>query len=318
MTMISYTHKPHLLPVIRFLIKSLILTSAGCAHRAEPVPVTTTGVQEPVKTPTKHEETGEIVRSVEELKIALTIDPDNKTTREELNRLVVKHETEAEAHFRAGTALSESNPQMARKEFLEAIRLRSNYPEALNALRDLHLASVKSVLQARLKKEAAIAAARSKGKHASGDDDTYPEDYSLETAVSAFEAGKYVTAIKEFEKMNAEYPNDPDIQAYLERSWYNSGVGHFNKKDYRKALAAFSKVRKGFERVEEYSLTCRQNLKGMIHDYFAAGVKSYNENKFQEAVNKMKIVLEIDPDHKQAKEYMENARKQLKTRKKQK
>ena len=321
MTMIVTTYKPHLSSVMRVLVTCLFLAPAGCAHilepAPEPVPATRTDVQKLITTSKKYEETGDVGRSLEELKIALTIDPGNKNVQEELKRLVAKHETEAEAHFRAGTELRESNPLKARKEFLAAIRLRSNYPEALTALRELQLASMESMLQTRLRKQAVIAAAKSQDKHAAAEDeDTYPDEYSLETAVSAFEAGDYATAIREFEKMKAGYPNDPDILAYLERSWYNSGVVHFNKKDYRKALAAFSNVRKGFERVDEYTLTCRQNLKGMINDYFAAGVKSYNENKFQDAVNKMKTVLDIDPGHKQAKEYMEKARKQLKRRKK--
>lgn len=317
MTMLFTTNKPQPSHLIRVLMTCLLLTSSGCAHVSEPAPTTKTEVQEQITTETKHEETSDVVRSVEELKIALTIDPENKRFRAELNRLIANQKTEAEAHFRAGTALRESNPLKARKEYLAALRLRSDYPEVVTALREIHLAAMESKLQARLKKEATIAAAKSQGKHhaATEDDDTYPEEYSLETAVSSFDAGDYATAIKEFEKMKAGYPNDPDILAYLERSWYYSGVGHFNKKEYRKALTAFTNVRKGFERVDEYSQTCRQNLKGTIDNYFAAGLKSYNENKWQDAVKNMKAVLEIDPSHKQAKEYLEMARKQLKTRK---
>ena len=259
--------------------------------------------------PDKQEEAGEIVRTVEKLNIALTIDPENKTAREELTKFVVKQNTEAQVHFLAGASLRGSNPQKAHKEFIAAIMLRSNYSEALTALRELHLASMESILYSRLKREAANAAAKLHDKHADVDEGSYSDEYSLETAVSAFEAGDYATAIREFEKMKSAYPDDPDILAYLDRSWYNSGVDKFNKRDYRKALTVFSNVRKGFERVDEFLLICRQNLKGMLNDYFTAGVKSYNDNRFKDAVGTMKIVLEIDPNHKKAKEYLENSKK---------
>lgn len=238
----------------------LLCGTAGCAISTLPSE-TKEEVRQIVETAAKQEDRGETGKSVKELKIALTIDPDNTKARQELNRLASRQEKEAEAHFIIGNSLRNSNPLKAQKEMLAALRLRPDYPEALTSLRELQLMKAEAKIQARLKREAAKATGKSPAKHAEEDDDTYPDDYSLETAVTAFEAGDYSTAIKEFEKMNASYPNDPDIQAYLERSWYNSGIAHYNRKDYRKALAAFSKVRKGFERVDEYLTLCRQHLK---------------------------------------------------------
>lgn len=240
----------------------LLCGTSGCAVSRLP-DETKEEVRQIVETATKQEDQGERGKSVKDLRIALTIDPDNSRARQELNRLVAIQNKEAEAHYIIGNSVRGSNPLKAQKELLAALRLRPDYPEALTALRELQLARAEAKIQARLKKEAAIATAKAQGKQhdVSEDDDTYPENYSLETAMEAFEAGDYTTAIKEFEKMKASYPNDPDIQAYLERSWYNSGIAHYNKKDYKKALAAFSKVRKGFERVDEYALFCRQQLK---------------------------------------------------------
>lgn len=240
----------------------LLCCTAGCALSRLP-PATKEEVRQIVETATKQDERGEVGRSVKDLKIALTIDPGNSRAREELKRLVSLQNKEAEAHFNSGNNLRGSNPQTAQKEFVAALRLRPDYPEAITALRELHLEKAEAKIQARLKKEASAAAAKAQGRHAAveEDEDTYPEEYSLETAVAAFEAGDYATAIKEFEKMNASYPNDPDIMVYLERSRYNSGIAHFNRKEYRKALADFSKVRKGFERVDEYVQLCQKQLK---------------------------------------------------------
>ncbi|GAM09396.1 tetratricopeptide repeat protein [Geobacter sp. OR-1] len=248
-------------PVRRHIAGILMLLSAtaGCTISQLP-PADREEVRQIVETARKEEERGAIGTSVKDLKIALTIDPGNSRAREELNRLVIKQGKEAEAHFIIGDSLRVSNPLKAQKELLAALRLRPDYPEAITALQELQLAKAEAKIQARLRKEAA---AKAQGKRAPVDDDedSYPDEYSLEVAMAAFEAGDYTTAIKEFQKMKAAYPNDPDIQAYLERSWYNSGIAHYNRKDYKKALTAFSKVRKGFERVDEYSLLCRQKMK---------------------------------------------------------
>ena len=243
--------KPFAPSAIRFIVTGLLLSPAGCSPLAVPVRAE---VQELVTTASKHEESGEIGKSVEELKIALTIDPENKKAREELNRLIVRQQSETERHYRAGIALRDSNPQKARKEILEAIRLRPAYPEALAVLRALNLAAMEAKIKKRVEKE------KKKEKPEPDYEDPYPYDNSLEIAVNAFNSRDYATAVREFEKLLAEMPGDPDILAYLEQSWYNSGVIHFNRKEYRMALVAFSKVRKGFERADEYTRLCQQKL----------------------------------------------------------
>jgi tetratricopeptide (TPR) repeat protein len=265
MTMTSIACKPPIHSALRFLITFLLLIPAGCAHQPAPVPEESKAeVQELVRTATTHEVTGEVAKSVEGLKIALTVDPENTKAREELNRLVAKQQAEAEAHFKAGAALRGTNPQKAHKEFIAAVKLRSNYPEALTALREIHLAE----MLVKIKKRPDYGSKPQSGTHGTDPGDSFQGEYSLTTAIQAFDRGEYGTAIKEFTKMLDDYPGDPDITAYLEQSWYNSGVNQYNKKDYKKAVAAF------------------------------------------------KTVLEINPGNVPAKEYMENARKQLKTRKK--
>ena len=236
------------------------LMAGGCAHVEKPA--STAAVAEKlVETSTTMEKRGEIVGAVEDLKVALAIDPDNTRAREELNRMLAKRNSEAEQHYRAGTAARDSNAQEARREFLNALRLNPDHAEAITALRELQLSTSEAIIQARLKKEAARTSAKERPKAHADDEDLDLDAYSLDIAVSAFEEGDYATAIREFGKMKARYPNDPDIQAYIDRSWYNQGIALFNRKNYRKALEAFSKVRKGFDNVDGYIAKCRQALK---------------------------------------------------------
>jgi tetratricopeptide (TPR) repeat protein len=236
----------------------ILLMSAGCAHNDAQEKAFS---EQTVQASSTLEKKGDLVKAVEELKIALVVDPDNSKAREELNRITVKRNLEADKHLKAGIAVRNSNPQGARKEFVAALRIRGDYPEAVTALRGLQLESAEAVLQARTKREAKLAATRVHAKTEADEDEMDGVEYSLDIAISAFESGDYNTAIREFGKMKARYPNDTDIQLYLDRSWYNSGIASFTKKDFHRALTSFAKVPKGFERVDEYVAKCRSALK---------------------------------------------------------
>ncbi len=252
---IPHLHRPP------FFLLWLIIIACGCAHIEKPAPSAEEEAEKLVVASTTMERHGDVVSAVEDLKVALVIDPDNMKAREELNRLIIKRNSEAEQHYRAGTNARNSNSQEARKEFLNALRLNPNHEEAIAALRELQLATAEAIIQPRLKKEAARASKKVKPKVHVEEEEPDIETYSLDIAASAFEEGDYATAIREFGKMKARYPKDPDIQAYLDRSWYNQGIVLFNKKNYRKALNSFSKVRKGFNNVDRYIGECRQHLK---------------------------------------------------------
>jgi len=302
----------------------VLLTVAGCAgvtatkpDAAGPkVPVTTTSRTDHDKSSlwepkarkflaeaSAFEAKGDLYNALEYVKIALTIDPSNPTARGELNRLILKRNNEAAKYFNAGNAVRSSNPKEAARLFFAALRTRHDYPESLASLRELHLLKEEAALLARIKKEAL--------KGLSDYEDIDVANYSLEVATLSYEEGEYMTAIREFEKIKTRYPNDQDIQLYLNSSYYNVGMSWLSKKDSRKALSWFTKVDKGFERVDDYIKKCRENLRGSTNELFKAGLKLYQENKFTDAVTEWKSVLEIDPEHKQAKEYMKKANKKI-------
>ncbi len=243
-----------------FFLYCLFLLSAGCVHDARRE-AEDAYVGQLMKSASALERKKDIAGAVEKMKIALTVDPENTLIREHLRQTTERFAPEAEKHYKTGIAVRESSPQAARKEFLEALRLRPDYMEAVTALRDLQLASSEAVIQKRLKKKAKNAAVRPPVKPDADEDEDYTEDYSLDVAVSSYEDGDYERAAREFEKMQARFPNDPDIRMYLDNSWYNIGMSYFAKKEYQKALASFAKVRKGFQRVDECVIKCRQCLK---------------------------------------------------------
>lgn len=240
------------------------------------------------------ENIGELAAAIEYCKIALTIDPVNLTARSELERLTVKRNNLAEKRYLAGNSLRETNPKDAARNYLAALWLRGDYTEARLALGELQLQSAEASIKARLKREA--------GKLF--DDDIDVANYSLEIATLSFEDGDYNTAIHEFEKIKVRFPHDEDIRVYLDSSYYNVGIGWYGKQNYQKALSSFVKVRKGFEQVDEFSHQCREQLKPAIQEIYQAGLGLFKGQNFNEAQERFEMVVEIDPTHKMAKDYL--------------
>ena len=252
-----------------------------------------------------YEKSGDLATSVEYLKIALTVDPENKTAREELTRAVLRRNNLAEKKYTAGNALRDSNSREATRNSLAALSIRTDYPEAIAALKELQLSSAEASLKARFKRE-------HQGKDRPVDDDIDVANYSLEIAVLSFEDGDYLTAIHEFEKIRARYPRDEDIKLYLDSSYYNVGISWFTRKEFIKALSWLVKVKKGFERVDDFVLQCRQNLKPFSPQIYNEAVKLYKENRYSEAADRFETVVQIEPSHKMAKEYLNKSKKKVK------
>jgi cytochrome c-type biogenesis protein CcmH/NrfG len=52
-------------------------------------------------------------------------------------------------------------------------------------------------------------------------------------------------------------------------------------------------------------------LKNMADNFYRAGLKFFREQKLHEAIEKWNTVLEIDPNHHKAKEYIQRSKRIL-------
>ncbi len=296
----DYMHSKFIRLTYVLILAAILLIAGGCAHEMPQKP------DESIKQSDASEEKGDIAIAVEELKIALTIDPNNSVAKEKLNKLIIKQAKLAEEHYKAGLALKQTNLQGAKKEFLAALRIRTDYQEAMKELKNLQLESSEATLQVRAKREASVARTQEKVKI------TYEEtveETATDRAIALFEDGDYAAAINEFQKARSHSPNDPEIQRYLNLCWYNIGVSHYKKGEYSKALNAFTKVKKGFEDTDNYEKKCRSEQKKQVETLYKLGLKFFREQKLKEAIARWNEVLVLEPGHLKAKEYIEKANK---------
>lgn len=291
------------------ILLGMLLLAVGCARNEQLRSVQSFPKQpeESIKSSTVLEDKGDIAAAVEELKIALTLDPNNQKAKEQLGRLTEKRNRLAGEHFQAGMALKQTDLQAAKREFLAALRIRTDYQQAMQELKNLQLESSEATLQARAKKEAeATVRAHERGQTAY--EETI-EETTFDRAVALFEDGDYAAAAQEFQRAKTHAPNDHEIQRYLNLCWYNLGIAYFKKKECRKAVDSFSKVKKGFEGVDEYLRKCRSGLKHDAEEVYKLGLKFYREQKLPEAIARWHAVLDLEPEHLKAKEYIEKAKK---------
>lgn len=264
-----------------------------------------------VKKSASLEQTGDISAAIEELKIALTIDPSNTAAKDQLKKLYAIRDSEVDKHYKAGLALKENDPQAATKEFLIVLRINPDFQRAIDELKNQHLAFAESKLRSRT--HARGEETRKKGEEA---DSVTEESSHIGLAISCYENGEYQAAIHELSKARAKNPKNSEIIKYLNLSYYNLGVYYYNNRDYMKALRTFAKLKKGFGHTEIYIKKTRVMLKSMADENYRAGLKFYREQKLNEAIVKWNTVLDIEPDHQKAKEYILKSKKLLQALKK--
>jgi tetratricopeptide (TPR) repeat protein len=264
-----------------------------------------------VKKSASLEQTGDISAAIEELKIALTIDPSNTTAQDKLKKLYAVRDIEVDKHYKAGLALKENDSQAATKEFLTALRINPDFQSAIDELKSQHLAFAESKLRSRT--HARGEESRKKGEET---ESVTEESSHIGLAISLYENGEYQAAINELLKARAKNPKNAEIIKYLNLSYYNLGVYHYNNRDYMRALRTFTKVKRGFGHTDMYIKKTRVMLKSLADEFYRAGLKFYREQKLNEAIVKWNTVLDIEPDHQKAKEYILKSKKLLQALKK--
>ncbi len=254
------------------------------------------------------EQTGDTTSAIEELKISLTIDPDNPYAKAQLQRLSEKRDKEAQRHYQWGLSLKEKDHQGARRAFLTAMRIKPDYMSAVDELKKQHFELTVSKLETRMK---------SSTESSEGEKEVKEDDYGyLGIAISFYDHGNYQAAINELLKAKSKYPRSSEVSKYLNMSYYNIGKIYYDSKDYMNAVHMLTKVKKGSENAEPYLTRARVMVKNLVDKFYKEGLQFYRRQKLQEAIEKWNTVLEIDPHHRKAQEYIQKSKKLLEALKK--
>lgn len=127
----------------------LVVMIGGCAGiKEKPAVVKDTDLAQTYLQKAQHyENQGVLAEALKQYKLALTVDPGNREIEEKSSRLEENMQALAKKHYQAGLKFRKKGKYYrARNEFLKALNLRPDYPEALKMLEPKkHMAAKRSV-----------------------------------------------------------------------------------------------------------------------------------------------------------------------------
>jgi len=134
----------------------------------------------------------------------------------------------------------------------------------------------------------------------------------LVEAREALERNDYADAISDVDKLLAGSPGNRDAIAIKKQALYQQGKAQFAERKYDASYRALAQLAKLQPDYEDSPALLRQARTRVVEQHYTQGVKLYREEKLAEAVSEWQTVLELDPQHPNARRNIDQAERLLK------
>lgn len=131
-------------------------------------------------------------------------------------------------------------------------------------------------------------------------------------AQDAIERREYAVALSDLDKLLAASPNNPEVVALKKQVLYVHGKAQLEAKDYEasyRTLNQLARLDRTYENVGALNAQVRGRL---IDQRYSQGIRFFREEKLQEAITAWRAVLELDPNHVNAKKNIEQSERLIK------
>jgi len=122
----------------------------------------------------------------------------------------------------------------------------------------------------------------------------------------------YSQALSDLDQLLASSPRNTDALTLKKQVLYSQGKAQLDQRKYRDSLATLNQLARIAPNYEDSSALLRQTRARLIEEYYNSGIRYYREEKLPEAITQWKAVLEIDPQHVNARKNLEQAERLLK------
>lgn len=122
----------------------------------------------------------------------------------------------------------------------------------------------------------------------------------------------YSQALSDLDQLLASSPRNADALTLKKQVLYSQGKAQLDQRKYRDSLATLNQLARIAPNYEDSSTLLRQTRTRLIEEYYNSGIRYYREEKLPEAITQWKAVLEIDPQHVNARKNLEQAERLLK------
>jgi tetratricopeptide (TPR) repeat protein len=128
----------------------------------------------------------------------------------------------------------------------------------------------------------------------------------------AFERKQYTAALSDLDKYLAQNPGNADGVALKKKVLYRLGKTQYDQKNFDAAYRSLTELAKLAPSYEDSSSLIQDSRRRLVDQHYVQGVRYYREEKLREAIAEWRLVLELDPQHVNAKRNIEQSEKLLK------
>lgn len=144
------------------------------------------------------------------------------------------------------------------------------------------------------------------------------EDYAPEVnpllaeAREALDRKDWSEAISDADRFLAASPGNPDGLAVKKQALYQQAKAQLDSRRYTESYRALVQLARLQPDYEDSAKLLTQARSRAIDQHYALGLKLYQEEKLNEAISEWRLVLELDPQHANAKKNLEQAERMQK------
>jgi tetratricopeptide (TPR) repeat protein len=134
----------------------------------------------------------------------------------------------------------------------------------------------------------------------------------LAGAENALQKRQYTAALSDIDRFLAQNPGNAEGLAVRKQALYGVAKSQFDSKNYDGAYRSLSELAKVAPGYEDSATLIQESRRRMIDQHYSQGIRFYREEKLQEAIAEWRIVLELDPQHANARKNIDQSEKLLK------
>ena len=134
----------------------------------------------------------------------------------------------------------------------------------------------------------------------------------LAEAREAMDHQDYAQALVDLDQLLASAPRNAEALALKKQVLYSHGKAQLVQRKYRDSLATLGQLAKIAPNYEDSATLIRQTRTRLVEQHYSNGIRFYREEKLPEAITEWKAVLEIDPQHANARKNVEQSERLLK------
>jgi tetratricopeptide (TPR) repeat protein len=144
-------------------------------------------------------------------------------------------------------------------------------------------------------------------------EETAPEvNPLLAEAREALDRNDYAVALGDVDKLLAGDPGNREGVSLKKQVLYRQGKSQFDQKNYDASYRTLTTLARLQPDYEDAPKLLQQTKLRVVERHYQEGVRFYREEKLPQAIAEWKIVLDVDPQHANAKKNIEQAERLLK------